>query len=89
MLDVLPQLVTNRGLDGLRLAIAEPDRFAIEPKVDGFRGLLVFLPGGTMETRNRRGQARDWHRYRPFAAGLRRLAQRLPILCAGPCSMPS
>jgi hypothetical protein len=55
VLDVLPQLVGNRGLAGLKLAIAEPDRFAIEPKVDGVRGLLAFLPEGTMETRT--GQA--------------------------------
>jgi bifunctional non-homologous end joining protein LigD len=83
VLDVLPQLVGNRGLAGLKLAIAEPDRFAIEPKVDGVRGLLAFLPEGTMETRNRRGVRRDWLRGDAFEAGLRRLAQRLPILWDG------
>jgi Tol biopolymer transport system component len=31
VLEVVPQLVGNRGLAGLKLAIAEPDRFAIEP----------------------------------------------------------
>src|SRR5712691_1662248 len=80
MLNVLPQLVGNRGLAGLQLAIADPHRYAIEPKVDGVRGLLVFLPDGTMETRNRRGIRRDWLRGDGFESGLRRLAQRLPIL---------
>jgi hypothetical protein len=83
VLEVLPQLVGNRGLAGLKLAIAEPDRFAIEPKVDGVRGLLAFLPDGTMETRNRRGIRRDWLRGDGFETGLRGLAQRLPILCNG------
>jgi len=83
VLDVLPQLVGNRGFAGLRLAIADPNRFAIEPKVDGVRGLLAFLPGGTVETRNRRGIRRDWLRGDDFEVGLRRLAQRLPILWDG------
>jgi ATP-dependent DNA ligase len=83
MLDVLPQLVANDGLRTLRAAIAEPGRYAIEPKIDGVRGLIVFRPDGIVETRNRRGQVRDWQRHRGFAAGLRRLAQRLPILWDG------
>jgi bifunctional non-homologous end joining protein LigD len=83
VLEVLPQLVGNRGVAGLKLAIAEPDRFAIEPKVDGVRGLLAFLPDGTMETRNRRGIRRDWLRGDSFERGLRRLAQKLPILWDG------
>ena len=58
-------------------------RFAIEPKIDGVRGLIVFRPDRVVETRNRRGQVRDWQRHRPFAAGLRRLAERLPILWEG------
>ncbi len=53
MLDVLPLLVGNRGIAGLKLAIADPDRYAIEPKVDGVRGLVAYLPDGTIETRNR------------------------------------
>lgn len=83
MLDVLPQLVANNGLAAMRAAIADPHRFAIEPKIDGVRGLVVFRPDGVVETRNRRGQVRDWQRHRPFAAGLRRLADRLPILWDG------
>ncbi len=83
MLDVIPQLVANDGRRGLLAAIAHPDRFAIEPKIDGVRGLIVFRPDGVIETRNRRGVVRDWQRHRPFAAGLRRLGQRLPILWEG------
>lgn len=55
MFEVTPQLVGNHGVAGLKLAIAEPHRYAIEPKVNGVRGLAVFLPDGTFETRNRRG----------------------------------
>lgn len=40
--DVLPQLVANDGLLALQAAIADPERFAVEPKVDGVRGLVVF-----------------------------------------------
>jgi bifunctional non-homologous end joining protein LigD len=83
VLDVLPQLVANDGRRGLLAAIADPDRFAIEPKIDGVRGLIVFRPDGVIETRNRSGVVRDWQRRRPFAAGLRRLATRLPILWEG------
>jgi hypothetical protein len=43
LLEVLPQLVGNRGVVGLKLAIADPSRYAIEPKVDGVRGLVAFL----------------------------------------------
>ena len=75
--------MANDGLRTLRAAISDPTRFAIEPKIDGVRGLIVFRPDGVVETRNRRGEVRDWQRHRPFAGGLRRLAQRLPILWDG------
>lgn len=78
-----PQLVANNGLRALHAAIAEPERFACEPKVDGVRGLVVYQPGGSIETRNRRGQRRDWLRRDAFEGGLRRLANRLPILWQG------
>jgi hypothetical protein len=42
ILVVLPQLVANDGLIALRSAIADPMRYAVEPKVDGVRGLVVF-----------------------------------------------
>jgi bifunctional non-homologous end joining protein LigD len=81
--DVLPQLVGNTGTRGLARVIQDPERWVLEPKIDGVRALVVYLPGGRLETRNRRGQRRDWLRHRPFADGLRRLADRLPILWQG------
>src|SRR5919198_37116 len=80
---VRPQLVANNGLRALRAAIAEPERFACEPKVDGVRGLVVYQPDGSIETRNRRGERRDWLRGDGFEASLRHLATRLPILWHG------
>jgi ATP-dependent DNA ligase len=80
---VTPQLVGNNGLQTLRLAIGDPERFAFEPKVDGVRGLVVYQPDGSMESRNRRGERRDWLRRDAFEGGLRRLANRLPILWDG------
>ena len=80
---VTPQLVANDGVRALRLAIADPERFACEPKVDGVRGLVVYQPGRVLEMRNRRGQKRDWLRGDAFEAGLRRLADRLPNLWQG------
>jgi ATP-dependent DNA ligase len=80
---VIPQLVANNGLRALRLAISEPERFACEPKVDGVRGLVVYQPDGSIETRNRRGERRNWLRGDAFERGLRRLPNRLPILWHG------
>ena len=80
---VVPQLVANDGARALRQAIADPDRFACEPKVDGVRGLVVYHPNRVMEMRNRRGEKRDWLRGDTFEAGLRRLADRLPNLWEG------
>jgi ATP-dependent DNA ligase len=47
---VAPQLVGNIGLRALDAAIAEPERWAIEPKVDGVRGLIVYQPDGKRAT---------------------------------------
>jgi ATP-dependent DNA ligase len=80
---VVPQLVANDGTKALRQAIADPDRFACEPKVDGVRGLIFYQPERVVEMRNRRGEKRDWLRGDGFEAGLRRLADRLPNLWAG------
>ena len=80
---VTPQLVANTGVRALRAAIAEPDRYVLQPKVDGVRGLVVYGPDGSLETRNRRRQRRDWLRGDAFEGGLRRLADRLPILWHG------
>jgi hypothetical protein len=81
--DLAPQLVGNDGLRALRAAIAEPRRYAIEPKVDGVPGLIVYQPDGSIEARNRRGQVRSWFRDPAFRDGLARLARRLPILRRG------
>ena len=80
---VTPHLVANNGIEALRTAIADPERYVIEPKVDGVRGLVTFAPGGIVETRNRLGVRRDWLRGGEFEAGLRQLALRLPILWDG------
>jgi hypothetical protein len=77
---VTPQLVANNGLRALGLAISDPERFACEPKVDGVRRLVVYQPDGSIETRNRLGERRDWLRGDAFERGLRRLADRLSIL---------
>ena len=66
----------------LRTAIAERERFASEPKVDGVRGLLAF-DDNFRGMHNRRGERRDWLRGDEFEAGLRRLTARLPILTRG------
>jgi bifunctional non-homologous end joining protein LigD len=79
---VVPQLLANNGSAVLRRAIADPERYACEPKVDGVRGLVVFHEG-RVETRNRRGVRRDWLRGDGFERGLRDLASRLPILWEG------
>ena len=81
--DLLPQLVGNRGERALLAAIAEPERYAIEPKVDGVRGLICYLPDKTIEARNRGGQRRNWFCHEPFRRGVRALADRLPILWEG------
>ncbi len=81
--EVLPQLVGNDGLSAFRSAIAEPDGWAVEPKVDGVRGLVVFQPDGSLETRNRRGIRRDWLRGDVFEASPRRLGDVLPLLWRG------
>ena len=79
---VLAQLVANNASLVLRAAIADPDRYVCEPKVDGVRGLIVF-DHGTIGTRNRQGRRRDWLRGDAFEIGLRRLAAKLPILWDG------
>ena len=80
---VTPQLVANNGLRALRAAITDPERFACEPKVDGVRALVVYQPDGSIETRNRSGIRRGWLRGDAFERGLRRLADRLPMLWQG------
>jgi ATP-dependent DNA ligase len=83
VLDVIPQLCSAAGLKPLRAAVAEPTRYAIEPKVDGVRGLIVYEPSGVLTARNRQGQQRQWLHDQPLARELRRLGRRLPILHDG------
>lgn len=83
MLDVTPQLLGNDGRRALQAAIADPLRFVIERKVDGVRGLVVFGPGGLLETRNRHGQARQWLHGQPLHHALQRLGRCLPVLHDG------
>jgi hypothetical protein len=66
--DLVPQLVANDGIRAMQAAIAEPDAWVLEPKVDGVRGLLVF-DGERMELRNRHGIRRDWQRGDGFKSG--------------------
>jgi ATP-dependent DNA ligase len=82
-LQSFPNSSRTDGARALRQAIAEPERFVCEPKVDGVRGLVVYGPEHTIDTRNRRGERRDWLRGDEFEAGLRRLAQKLPNLWQG------
>ena len=80
---VTPQLLANDGVRALRLAIADPDRYAIEGKIDGVRGLVTFDEGARLAMRNRRGEPRQWLRGQPLEGSLRRLGNRLPILWHG------
>jgi hypothetical protein len=59
---VTPQLLGNAGLRPLRLAIADPDRYAIEGKVDGVRGLVTFDEGGRRGTPISRGRLAEERR---------------------------
>lgn len=43
----MPQLIANNGLTALRAAIADPERYVVEPKVDGVGGLKVKDPAWT------------------------------------------
>jgi ATP-dependent DNA ligase len=67
----------------MRRAIADPARFAIEPKVDGVRGIVSLLPGGLVEVRNRRGKIRDWFRRSSLPDAFRLLGARVPLLWDG------
>ncbi len=80
---VTPQLLANTGLRALRLAIADPERCAVEGKVDGVRGLVTFDEDRRLGTRNRRGEPRQWLRGQPLEDSLRRLGNRLRILWHG------
>jgi ATP-dependent DNA ligase len=80
---LIPHLFGNDGLKTLQAAVRDPEAYAIEPKVDGVRGFVVFQPNGRLETRKRQGVRRDWLRGDEFEAGLPRLGDALPILWRG------
>ena len=71
---VVPTFVASDDAKTLRRAIADPDRFADEPKVDGVRDLVVSQPKRVLDVRNRRGEKRDRLHGNEFETGLRRLA---------------
>ena len=80
---IAPQLVGNNGLEALRAAIAAPERYAIEPKVDGVRGMLAF-EGDNITIRNRKGMVRErWLACQPFQRGLSTFADSLPLVRNG------
>jgi hypothetical protein len=81
--DLVPQLVGNDGVRAMRRAIAEPGRFAFEPKVDGVRGMVSLLPGGLIEVRNRQGKVRDWFRRSPLPAAFGHLGALVPLVWEG------
>jgi ATP-dependent DNA ligase len=58
---------------------------AVRLRTEGRRRprLVVYQPDGLIETRNRRGERRDWLRGDTFERGLRRLADQLTILWHG------
>ncbi len=44
----------NAGVQALKRAIEEPDRYVLEVKVDAFRGLVVIVEDGTVRGRTSR-----------------------------------
>jgi hypothetical protein len=59
---VLPELVGNRGIVGPELPLLTPSDRRSSQKSMAFGALVVFLPDGRLETRNRRGVRGDWLR---------------------------
>jgi hypothetical protein len=64
--------------------LADPGRFAVEEKFDGFRGLVSILPGGRFEIRNRDGVNTGRIENTPgLRAALMALVAKAPSLAAG------
>src|SRR3954468_17985961 len=77
---VSPQLVAGNGIAAMRAAIAAPDRYALEPKVDGVRGLITF-DGDTIEVRGRRNLLRrSWLASRASRRDLDAFTDRVPAI---------
>ena len=78
-----PQLVAADGAGALRAAIREPDRYALEPKMDGV-GAMVTFDGDRLEIRGKRGQLRSsWLRCRELRRAPEALSEDLPIVRDG------
>jgi hypothetical protein len=64
--------------------LADPGRFAVEEKFDGFRGLVSILPGGRFEIRNRDGVNTGRIENTPgLRAALVALVDKVPALATG------
>ena len=64
--------------------LADPSRYAVEEKFDGFRGLVSILPGGRFEIRNRDGVNTGRIENTPgLRAALMALVAKVPALAVG------
>src|SRR5690349_251118 len=80
---IAPQLVASDGLGALRAAIADPERYALEPKVDGVRALVTF-DGKRLEVRGRKGLLRrSWLACLELRRSLDALSDAVPMLREG------
>lgn len=78
------QLAGEQGLRPLDAAIAEPSRYLVEEKYDGFRALIAFAPDRTIAIRNRHGEDKGRIANTPhLEAALRALAETTPTLYDG------
>lgn len=78
------QLAGDRGLASLADAVADPARYAVEEKFDGFRALIAFAPDGSIAVRNRDGADKGRLAAVPsLAAALEALAAADPTIRAG------
>jgi len=76
------QLCGERG--SIEPALADPARYAVEEKLDGFRGLVAILPGPRFEIRNRDGINKGRIENTPhLRAALADLVKRRPELARG------
>ena len=78
------QLAGEREGDPLAAAIADPVRFQVEEKYDGFRALIAISPDRSIAIRNRHGEDKGRIGNAPhLEAALRALADRIPQLYEG------
>lgn len=78
------QLAGDRGLAALDEAIADPRRYRVEEKWDGFRALISMTADRTIAIRNRHGEDKGRIANTPhLEAALRALGDRHPELWSG------